>query len=696
MNELKTFISIFFFFLVFVLPAYSQNQDYKNLGFEQGNFNNWVGHHWIYSTARDVSSTIKTRGILNRRHTIMTDTSAFDAKTGFALKKIPPGYRYSARLGDEILDWERSPRCWQQSLQYTMTIDSSNALLIIKFACVLEYESNHPMLVEPRFRFTLYDENGDTIPDCSNYDVYATNTEVEGFNTFWPEGADDPIRWRDWTTVGANLINYYGRTITLEFLATDCTGHFHFGYSYIVVDCQPLNISVKFCENDSTASLTAPQGFVSYNWTNNNGDVVGTTQTYDVINPTEGETYTCTMHSATGCSVSLNSKIAKYKPRAEFASEMVDCNSNTVKFTNLSTTTNGILQYYWDFGDTISYEKDPLHTFPTSGLHPVSLMVLNPPSICINRMDKVVESFSPPLVGITGESTYCPGESVFLRAYGAYDYTWNTNSKEDSIEIRDPGGDFWLLGRSSTGCISDTIRRLVSEQPYWEFLSYSDTTLCEDSTTILSVSGADNYLWSTGETSNSITVSVPGNYSVTGRDARGCKKDLAFYITEYPLPKVDFVLSPYTLDDKRRELNGFIEPEKNVVYTWDMDDGTTESGSQFRHTYSRSHDALFYTITLFAESEHNCLKSSSDIIDVIPFVPNVFTPNFDGINDVFMSGFDLKVYDRNGMLLYAGNEGWNGTLNGTDLEPDTYFYIIEYKNRMSESKNLKGYFTLIR
>ena len=224
-----------------------------------------------------------------------------------------------------------------------MAIDSSNALLIMKFALVLQYASDHTALMEPRFQLVLYDKNGAKITDCANYDVYSTSTNVKGFQSYTPVGSQNPVKWRDWTTVGANLLNYIGQTITVEFMAADCTGRYHFGYAYFVAACHPLYITVKYCANDSVATLAAPEGFEKYSWKNSIGTVVDTTETLYVTNPVEGATYTCDLTSATDCHVTLKSTIAKYLIKTAFTSSMIDCKSNKVQFTNTSSTTHGML-----------------------------------------------------------------------------------------------------------------------------------------------------------------------------------------------------------------------------------------------------------------------------------------------------------------------------------------------------------------
>jgi gliding motility-associated-like protein len=683
-------------FLIVNIGLFAQ----ANLGFEKGNFSDWVGYTWRYSTDATYINTQPVAGIVNRRHTIMSDTSAYDANTGYKLRKIPKGYKYSVRLGDEIITSDKNPRGWQQSLRYTMTIDSSNALLIFKYACVLQYAANHSEPVEARFKLTLYDKDGNVIPDCSNYDVYATNQYVKGFNLYTPTnptGNNTPVNWRDWTTVGANLIKYLGQSITIEFIATDCTGRYHFGYAYFVADCQPLNITVKYCANDSVAALTGPIGFESYKWRNRNNELLDSSQTLKLPKPSEGETFTCTMQSATGCTVSLSSTIAKFVPKADFSSYMIDCKSNIVQFNNLSTSTRGSLQYKWIFEDSVtSLQKNPRYKFKTSGLHPMMLVVKNPPSTCADTIKKVVESFSPPLVGISGDSTYCPNSFAKLNAYGAYRYDWSTGSKAGVLEVSQPGGIFWLVGHSSTGCHSDTIYKTVKEDPPWDFLSESDTTLCTGFSSILKVSGAAKYTWNTGDTVNSITVNTPGSYNVIGSNKRGCKKSFSFNVLEYPIPGAIFSTFPPTLNSKYNQLKGSLTSEPGVNYLWEMGDGSYENGSSITHAYNITNTALQYKVKLTATSQFDCADSSVKVITVVPFVPNVFTPNGDGVNDIFMAGLDIRIFDRNGLLLYQGKEGWNGQYKGKPMDPDTYFFSLEYSYDDQVIQSKKGYITLIR
>ncbi|MEI6142092.1 MAG: PKD domain-containing protein [Mariniphaga sp.] len=701
MKKLKFFflLSIFSFYTWSSLNA--QVHYCNNLSFELGDFTNWTGYTWVYSTDVPSANTPKVQVSLPtaRRQVIMTDTTAYDPNTGNALRKIPSGYKYSARLGDAITSADGGNfRDWDQSLKYTMTVDSTNALLVMKFALVLQYASDHTALMEPRFKLTLLDEKGNTIPDCANYDVYSTSTTVKGFNSYTPSGAKDPIKWRDWTTVGANLLPYLGQTITLEFMAADCTGRFHYGYAYFVAECRPLNIVLSYCAGDSIAKLTAPVGFEKYYWKNSNGTVLDSTQILKVNNPTEGAVYSCNMTSATGCTVTLQSTINRYLISNDFSSAMIDCKSNFVQFTNLSTTNRGTLSYNWDFGEGgTSTDKNPQYKFATSGMHQVTLKLANEPSSCNSTLIKTIESFSPPLVGLKGDSTYCPGEDIYLKAYGAYRYVWNTHLTADSVKVGSPGGKIWMLGYSSTGCVSDTIYKSISEEPYWQFLSNSDTTLCTGTSTVLAALGAVKYLWNTKETTNTITVKTPGSYSVTGTNPRGCKKSLSVKVTEYPFPGTNFTFSPDQLSTRHYLLTCTLPSQTGVQYTWDMGDGSSPgTGATYQHSYTISNSILEYHINLTAKSKYDCEISISKTVDVVPFIPNVFSPNGDGINDVFMPAVSLRVYDRYGLMLYAGSEGWDGTYNGQYVDPDTYFYIVTYTDKTQQVMTLKGSVTVVK
>jgi gliding motility-associated-like protein len=227
-------------------------------------------------------------------------------------------------------------------------------------------------------------------------------------------------------------------------------------------------------------------------------------------------------------------------------------------------------------------------------------------------------------------------------------------------------------------------------------LAEGDTIFCVGDSTVLTVSGAVDYLWNTGDTSNSVLLKSAGTYSCVGLNKRGCEKINYFNIEIVPPPNVDFIVSKYTLSGRENELTCSVSPQPDVQYNWDMGDGLSETGPKPLHVYNISNGTLAYTIALTATDKYGCKNSSSEIIDVIPFIPNIFSPNGDGTNDVFMPEIKLQVFDRNGMVIFKGTEGWDGKFKGQLVDPDTYFYSIFYNDRFGEEQNKKGYVTLVR
>jgi len=702
---IKKLISVFLFFCILLFSkgaVFGAGPKRVNAGFETGTFAGWTGYTWMYRTSPYLDVP-KEAGIFPGRHTIISDKRATDPNTGNLLKMIPNGYNYSAKLGSELVlnEFESDPRRpggQHQSLSFTTKIDSSNALFVWKFALVLEDpSSNHAYDEEPRFKISLYDENGDTIPDCSNYDVYAGDANIKGFKTFTPADTNaTTVVWRDWTTVGANLTAYIGKTVTIEFLSAGCTKRRHFGYGYFVLDMLPLYITVDYCKKSLDASLIAPEGFEIYQWQDGNGKVVGANQSLIVKDPKEGAKYTCALTSATGCKVTLNSTILRYEPKADFTSDMVDCVNNEVKFSNKSTILNGKKEFLWDFGDgKTSTEEEPVYKFRTSGLHKVSLIVYNPPSGCSDTLIKTVESFSPPLVGFDGFRTYCPGEKTKLKAHGAFGYKWSTGENADSIIIGSPGGDFWMEGFSSTGC-KTKVDVKINEEPDWPFTITDVTVLCKGENLNLEAKGAVSYAWDTGTSASSIVVSKKGTFRVIGTNQRGCKKQVSVSIAEDELPKADFELSAYQVNNRHNTITGSIKQENFVTYEWDMGDGAQGSGNTYTHSYNLKPDDMEFNVSLISTNENRCINSSVRKVNVDIFIPNVFTPNQDGSNDTFMPDYFIQVFDRNGIILFSGTTGWDGNYQGKPLDADTYFYVLEYVNSVKEKYKKQGYITLVR
>ncbi len=129
---------------------------------------------------------------------------------------------------------------------------------------------------------------------------------------------------------------------------------------------------------------------------------------------------------------------------------------------------------------------------------------------------------------------------------------------------------------------------------------------------------------------------------------------------------------------------------------WDFGDGERGEGDRVSHTYN-ARTEKYYEVRLQVLNSDSCVTESRMDIEVV-FLPkalNTFSPNGDGINDVFMPDYVIEIIDRNGLRIYSGDSGWDGTYNGRQAKEDTYFYRLHY--RTANGKRQKtGYVTLIR
>lgn len=115
--------------------------------------------------------------------------------------------------------------------------------------------------------------------------------------------------------------------------------------------------------------------------------------------------------------------------------------------------------------------------------------------------------------------------------------------------------------------------------------------------------------------------------------------------------------------------------------------------------------------TIMATDIYGCQKLfttqvvAQNCIDCDAFVPNAFTPNGDGLNDVFKARIDCSVtryqcsiFNRWGKIIFSSNNpqaGWNGSVGGTKMSAGTYVYFIEYTTAAGKKKMAKGVLTLL-
>jgi gliding motility-associated-like protein len=218
---------------------------------------------------------------------------------------------------------------------------------------------------------------------------------------------------------------------------------------------------------------------------------------------------------------------------------------------------------------------------------------------------------------------------------------------------------------------------------------------CEGDTIYVKAKGAEKYIWNAGNTGDSISIWNIGDYRVVGVSKAGCMDTFNFSASYFDLMYYAIESDKNELTNEQSELHLWSEEILNSYYSWDFGDGETGSGYDVTHVYDITQDGYF-DVDLIIINPFGCTEYAiKRIWTSLETTPNTFTPNGDGINDYYLDGWYKKIYNRNGILLYEGKEGWDGTYNGRDVANDTYFVII-YDSSEIGTKYKTNYVTVIR
>jgi gliding motility-associated-like protein len=233
-------------------------------------------------------------------------------------------------------------------------------------------------------------------------------------------------------------------------------------------------------------------------------------------------------------------------------------------------------------------------------------------------------------------------------------------------------------------------------------------------------------LWTLGDGSEPVkglTIShvytSPGSYTVQFNysDGIGCKANpaIANPISVYGIPKPDFAVPDEILiSDPQVKFINLTGNLNNYTYYWEM------GGLPVKSSNGVDGEVEFikigkYQITLTASSIYGCKEAVSKTIEVKNnfniFIPNSFSPNFDGLNDTFApvftnygldtKSFEMEIFDRWGHSLYRTKDpvkGWDGSIQnkGEPLKEEVYIYRIKYKDLDGNSYNKMGHLSLVK
>lgn len=219
--------------------------------------------------------------------------------------------------------------------------------------------------------------------------------------------------------------------------------------------------------------------------------------------------------------------------------------------------------------------------------------------------------------------------------------------------------------------------------------------ICPGDSILVESSGAASYEWNASTSGSEILLDLEGDYRVIGISEFGCRDTFTFSLAYYD-PFNYLITSDKTeVSGSDNEIQLSATDISGSYYQWDMGDGSFRYGQNVIHSYQVDQDGS-YNIVLEVVNPNGCREYAYQTIWAsMEDVPNTFTPNGDGINDLYLQGWRIQIYNRNGILMYEGSEGWDGRYKNKPVDSDTYFVVI-YDSTQRGTVKKTQYVTVIR
>jgi gliding motility-associated-like protein len=376
---------------------------------------------------------------------------------------------------------------------------------------------------------------------------------------------------------------------------------------------------------------------------------------------------------------------------------------------------------------TVEFTIDGVAQTPVTGTTPISLgnsagvyeitsISDGTCSLDVSATETIVINPIPVATAGTSTATLCAGESILLTGNtttGTYAWTgpggFTSTSEDPTINNAtvNQSGTYTLIV-TENGCVSppSTVDITVNAVPV--VTTDANSTICIGTAVTLNGQGATTYTWSGGVTNGvSFTPNSTVTYTVTGT-SNGCTATATVTVTVLPLPiadattSVDYGYQPLVVTFDNNSINA-------TSYVWDFGTGQTSSSSASSVTNTFSNVGTFYIV--LTASNGVCSDTWTDSVVVIPYpameidVPNVFTPNGDGSNDIYYinivngTSFEAVILNRWGNVVFTIdtlNAGWDGNINGKEASEGVYF--IKYSAKGLDGQSAEGHtnFHLVR
>ncbi len=378
---------------------------------------------------------------------------------------------------------------------------------------------------------------GDNGPLCAGENLNLTATPTMGGCTFaWtgPDGFTSSIEDPSLTSVSTAASGSYQVVVTVP--ATGCTNTASTNVTVNVNPTVSASNTGAYCQGETIALSATGSGGTNYSWTGPNA-FTASVQSPSASNAqlVNAGTYTVTLeNTTTGCTSSATTDVV-VNPNPEITSV-----TNTGAYcvgdnAQLNSTVTGGDTFAWSGPDgfSASVQNPSISNVQLVNAGVYTLNYSNSTTGCSATSQTTSMTVNAlPVISASNTGAYCVGENIQLEAttLAGATYTWSgpdgfsSNAEDPVINSADlvNAGTYQLNVVSATGCAANTTTDVVVNANPSINLGADATQCTGTSLTIDAGAGFLNYTWSTTQTSQSITVSSAGTYSVNVTDGNGC------------------------------------------------------------------------------------------------------------------------------------------------------------------------------
>ena len=415
-------------------------------------------------------------------------------------------------------------------------------------------------------------------------------------------------------------------------------------------------------------------------------------------------------------------------PKIGISGDSSGCVPLTLNFTGLNLQPDtSTLSWNWTFGNgnTSNMQIPSAITYNTAGNY-ITQLIVNNLSGCSDTASKSFSAYPIPNTSISPNSLLaaCLGSQYPLVASGADHYTWSPSTYlscdtcANTIATATTNIEYYLNGITNFGCSKMDSIQVNVINPFTLTVTPPTDSVCSGQLVNLLASGANSYSWTPATGLNNPYISNPiaqphvtTSYKVTATDSHNCFTDSGIVnITVFPIPTVNTGNNINITNQQSVTLSPLYSTD---ITSWLWTPSSGLSCTDCADPVASPTSSTTYTITV--QNSFGC-ESSESISVYLPcvgriYIPNTFSPNGDGVNDVFyIRGADIsnilsfRIYDRWGELVFERDNigandisnGWNGTINGVKAQSDVYVYTAELVCNNKQTSIFKGNVTLIR